>query len=101
MGKKDTAIKAADVLERSFELIISLKVVRHDNPLAVVVLDELETHLKDLRSVMADLRIKSLDETSAWKLLWILFWKFIKCLIKFFNITQSCKYCLNTQVLNI
>ena len=101
MEKQHSTIRAADVLERAFKLIISLKASRHNNPLSVAVLDEVEAHLKDLRSVISGLEDNSLDGASASKLLKQLFWKLVKCVIILFNITHSCIFHLRFRILYI
>jgi len=84
--------RATDVLERAYKIVISLKAARHSNPLDVVMLDELESHLNELRSVKTELEVYFLlDDVSARKLLRQLFLKLVIGTIKLFNILLSCK----------
>lgn len=103
MNKKHYYIKrTADVLERAFKIVISLKAARHSNPLDVVVLDELESHLNELRSIKTELEVNFLlDDVSAQKLLIQLFLKLVIGTIKLFNIPQSCIQYLRIQILYI
>ena len=103
MNKKHYYIKrTADVLERAFKIVISLKAARHSNPLDVVVLDELESHLNELRSIKTELEVNFLlDDVSAQKLLIQLFLKLVISTIKLFNIPQSCIQYLRIQILYI
>jgi len=41
--------RAVEVLERAFKIVISLKATPHNNHLIVVLLDELENDLNELR----------------------------------------------------
>ena len=103
MNKKHYYIKrAADVLERAFKIVISLKATRHSNPLDVVILDELESHLNELRSIKTELEVYFLlDDVSAQKLLRQLFLKLVIGTIKLFNIPLSCIQYLRIQILYI
>jgi hypothetical protein len=94
--------RAADVLERAYKIVISLKAARHNNPLEVVMLDELESHLNELRSIKTELEVYFLlDDVSAQKLLRQLFLKLVIGTIKLFNIPLSCIQYLRIQILYI
>ena len=94
--------RAADVLERAYKIVISLKVARHSNPLDVVMLDELESHLNELRFLKRELEYNSLlDEISTQKMLGMKFVKLIRCIVKLFNIPLSCMQYLRIQILYI
>ncbi len=94
--------RAANVLWHAYKIVISLKVAQHNNPLDVVMLDELESHLNELRSITTELEVNSLlDDLGAHKLLRQLFLKLVIGIIKLFNITRSCKQYLRIQILYI
>lgn len=94
--------RAVEVLERAFKIVISLKVTQHNNSLNVVMLDELESHLNELRFLKRELEYNSLlDEISAQKMLGMKFVKLIRCIVKLFNIPLSCIQYLRIQILYI
>lgn len=91
-----------EVLERAFKIVISLKVTQHNNPLNVVMLDELEDHLKELRFLKIELEKNSLlDEISIQEILEMKFLKLMRCIVKLFNIPLSCIQYLKIQILYI
>jgi spore coat polysaccharide biosynthesis predicted glycosyltransferase SpsG len=103
MNKQHYYIKrAANVLWRAYKIVVSLKVAQHNNPLDVVILDELEIHLNELRSVITELEVNLLlDDVNAHKLLRQLFLKLVIGIIKLFNIPLSCIQYLRIQILYI
>ena len=91
-----------EVLERAFKIVISLKVTQHNNPLNVVMLDELEDHLKELRFLKIELEKNSLlDEISIQEILEMKLLKLMRCIVKLFNIPLSCIQYLEIQILYI
>jgi hypothetical protein len=91
-----------EVLERAFKIVISLKVTQHNNPLNVVMLDELEDHLKELRFLKIELEKNSLlDEISIQEILEMKLLKLMRCIVKLFNIPLSCIQYLKIQILYI
>lgn len=91
-----------EVLERAFKIVISLKVTQHNNPLNVVMLDELEDHLKELRFLKIELEKNSLlDEISIQEILEMKLLKLTRCIVKLFNIPLSCIQYLKIQILYI
>ena len=91
-----------EVLEHAFKIVISLKVTQHNNPLNVVMLDELEDHLKELRFLKIELEKNSLlDEISIQEILEMKLLKLMRCIVKLFNIPLSCIQYLKIQILYI
>ena len=94
--------RAVEVLERAYKIVISLKATQHNNHLIVVLLDELENDLNELRLLKRELEYNSLlDEISTQKMLTVKFVKLIKCIIKLFNIPLFCIQYLKIQILYI
>jgi|AntAceMinimDraft_16_1070373.scaffolds.fasta_scaffold07310_4 hypothetical protein len=95
-------IRAVEVLEHALKIVISLKATPHNNHLIVVLLDELENDLKELRALKRKPGYNLLlDETSIQKKLATMFVLLIRFIISFFNIPLSCMQYLEIQILYI
>ena len=86
MDNNTTVYKAAKLLKEAMRLTISLKATKHSNPLQMVVLDNLESQLKELDEMISqELRKQVLNESKCAELMKIMFSKICKMAYRVFN----------------